>query len=188
MAGNGGFRAALDAQIEALSPRDRRLLAGLIVFFGLAMSGGIVWMARSLVDDKASRVRVAKDNLEIIQAIADEYDLAEQKIARAEERLKQFENQPGSAYLESVARNNGVIDQLTVNQQGTEALGTLRQTNFRADLKRVNLQQTLEFLHEIETSGYPITVTMARFKATGPAEAKVIDLTMELASYQMEGK
>lgn len=182
----GGLRLAVETQIEAMAPRDRMLLAGLIGFFSIVFVLGLVWLVRGAVDDKAARVRSAKDNLEVIQAMADKYDLAAQKIKRGEERMLQFKGQPASAYLESVARNNGVIDSLTVNQQGSDLVGTLRQTQYRAELKRVPLEQAVNFLHELETSGYPASVTLARFKATGPAGTKVIDLTLELLCYEIE--
>jgi hypothetical protein len=184
---NGGLRMAIEAQLDAMSPRDRMLLSGLLSFFSLVFVLGLVWLVRGAVEDKASRVRTAKDNLEVISAMADEYDLAQQKIKRGEERLQQFKGQTASAYLESVARNNGVIDSLTVNQQGSDVVGTLRQTQYRAELKRVPLEQATNFLHEVETSGYPASVTLARFKASGTPGAKVIDLTLELLCYEIEG-
>lgn len=182
----GGLRAAIEGQLEAMSPRDRFLLSGLVVFFSFVMVFALVWVVRGAVEDKAARVRSAKDDLEIIQATADEYDLAQQKIKRAEERLGQFQNQPASAYLETVARTVGVIDSLTVNQLGSEVSDSMRQTNFRAELRKVPLENAVGFLHQIETSGYPANVSVARFKASGAPGSKVIDLTIELVAFQME--
>lgn len=181
----GGIRAAIEAQIDTLSPRDRALLSGLITFFSLVFVVALVWLIRGAVEDKAQRVRAAKGDLAIIQATADEYDLAQQKIHRATERLGQFQNQPLSAYLETVARNVGVIDSLTVNQLGSDDVGTMKKTTYRAELRKVPLENAVGFLHELETSGYPATVSVARFKASGAPGVKVIDLTIELVSYQL---
>lgn len=182
----GGLRAAIEGQLEAMSPRDRFLLSGLVAFFSLVFAALLIWVVRGAVEDKASRLRSAKDDLEIIQATADQYDIAEQKIARAKERLGQFQNQPASAYFETVARTTGVIDSLTVNQLGSDVTDGMRQTNFRVELRRVPPQNAIGFVHQVETSGYPANVTVARFKASGAPGAKVIDLTLELVAYQME--
>lgn len=184
--GSGGLRGAIEAQVELMSPRDRKLLAGLVLFVGFLLTVGFVLFTRGLVNDKAERVRSAKNDLEILQAMADNYQEAALKVSRAETRLTQFKGQPASAYLEKVARDNSVIEQLTVNQQGTELVGTMRQTTFRAELKKVSVQSAIEFLYDFETSGYPAKVTLARFKPSGTPGEKIIDVSLELVSYQVE--
>jgi type II secretory pathway component PulM len=182
---SGGLRAALEAQVESMSPRDRKLLAGLFVFFAVVICGGAIWYARGVLDAKAKTVRNTKDNVVLFQAMAEQYEQDSEKIAKAEQSLSQYKGQPASAYLEKAAQTAGVRDAFTVTQQGSEVVGSLRQTTYRVELRNVPLESVVGYIHDIETSGYPLSVDLARLKASGGPEGKVISLTLELVSYQL---
>jgi hypothetical protein len=183
----GRIRGAIDAQIENLSPRDRKLLLGLVAFVSIVGFGFLLLFVRGAVDDKASRVRTAKDNLEMIEAMTVEYVSAAEKVKRGEERLERFGNESLSAYIERVAREKGLEQNLTgVSPQDSEVVGSIRQTGYRVDMKKIPLESALDFVYEIETSGYPLSVELARFKTVMQSGEKVIDLTLDLVAYQLE--
>jgi type II secretory pathway component PulM len=183
----GGLRGAVEAQLESMTPRDRKLLTGLIAFVCLVAVLITAFSLRSSLADRAARVRASKDNLELIQMMADEYTVAAATIEKAEARLAQYENQPTSSFIEKTARDTGVQEQLTaVNEQGSEVTGTLRATSYRVELKKVSLQAATEFIHALETSGYPLSVELARFKTVTVSGDRQLDVTLELKSFQVE--
>ena len=117
----GGVFGAVQAQLDQLSSRDRKLLAGLMAFFGLLFVGFVAWSLRGNLNDKASRVVAQKDVLEAMQDMQQDYLLAAARIEKANERLKTYGDKSLSAYLEETARKVDAGDELSVNRQQTEA-------------------------------------------------------------------
>jgi type II secretory pathway component PulM len=187
-AAGGGLRAAMEAQLDAMTPRDRKLLAGLVVFFGLVLSTFVVISVRGTLSGEQQRLDAAEDTLQLVELMAAEHANASAKIAAAEERLKQYKGQPASAFLERVAGEAGLREQFTVTQQGSEDVDGLKQTSFRVELRKVQIRSATEFVHAVETSGYPITVDLARFRTAtlSGTEGKVIDLTLELTAFTLD--
>lgn len=183
----GGLRGAVEAQLESMSPRDRKLLVGLLAFVSILVLAIVIVMARSSIEARASRVRMAKDNLDLLQAMATEYEVADQKIARAEERLAEYKGQPLSAYMEKTAREMQLQEQLaSVNPQDSEVVGNLRQTSYRVELKKVPLENALAFVSELEMGGYPLAIDLARLRTVNVAGEKMFDVTLEVVAYQLE--
>jgi type II secretory pathway component PulM len=182
----GGLRTAVEAMLDTLTPRDRKLLMGLAGFFSIVIVAVMWFTLRGALEDKASKVRTAKDNLELVQAMNEEYLIAAHQIEQSESRIRQYQDTAMSAYVESVARTTGVQEQLmAVNEQGSEDVGTLRQTQYRVDLKKVSLQSAVEFVDELERSGYPLHVDVAKFKTISVAGEKQIDLSLELIGFTL---
>src|SRR5690348_14771742 len=99
-----GPRAVIERQLDALSPRDRKLLVGLVLGFVFVLTGGFWWVLHHALEDKASRVRDAKEKLEHVQKLDEEVAAAAQTIAAQEDRLKQYAHQPVTAFIEDLAK------------------------------------------------------------------------------------
>ena len=56
-----GPLAFVDRTLDGLSPRDRKLLVGLVLFFGATLTFGYCWVIRGFLTDRASRVVEAKE-------------------------------------------------------------------------------------------------------------------------------
>jgi type II secretory pathway component PulM len=180
----------LASQWEAMSPRDRKMLGGLIAFFATVAVGVTLFVLKGIVDDQAQRVTDAQDALDVLTVMAEEYQTANQKLKAGESDLSKYADKPMSAYLEQVARDNSLSENLTaVNEQGTEIVGKLRQTRYKVELKKLPFDKRygLDFLHEIESSGYPLRVDLARFKTVMVSGEKQMDMTLELTGFQLDG-
>lgn len=186
MAGSDGITAAIRNQYEAMSPRDRRLLAGLAGFFALVFCLLLYFVLSGALDDKASRVRAQKDALELIQVAAAEYNDAAQRIEAAEARLRRYQGQNFKPFVEQEASKLGV-QMGPITDQGSEVLGSVKQTTFKVELKKMELEVCLDFLHALETSGYPLHVEMAKFKRITSREEKLINLTLEVVAFSLVG-
>jgi len=183
---SGGVFGLVEAQLDSLSPGDRKLLAGLLGFFGILFVIIVALTLRGRLNDKASRVMDQKESLQAIQSLAEEYTLAAARIDAAEKRLNEFGDQPLSAYLEKTAASIGVAEELSVNKQQTEVVGGVEQTKYKVDLRRVAYDLSLNFVYDIETSGYPLRVDSARFKAVTYKGEKMVSLTLELTTYSLQ--
>jgi len=165
--------------LSSLSPRDRRILIYAAGFFGVLGVSLLVLTLKGRLDDKASRVRTAKDTLEVLYVMEAQYLEAAQRIEASEERLKEYEGQRLPAFIESMAAQSDVRDLLRqVDDQGTETVGNVKQTTYKVVLKKVPLAGALDFLYDVETAGYPLQVERAVFTTVFVSGEKMVDLEL----------
>lgn len=176
-----GPMALIERQFEALSPRDRKLLVGLLLFFVLLFVGGFWYLLDGALESKASRVRDAKEKLVAVQALEAEYQAASAQFTAQEDRLRQYSNQPVSAFIEELAKEHDLSEALNaVRNNKSEEVGDLLQTRHTIELKKAPQESLYRFLHGLETSGYPAKVEQATFKVVYVKKEKMMDLTLEL--------
>jgi type II secretory pathway component PulM len=184
-----GISAWVERQLEALSPRDRRLLAGLVGFGALAFAFGVWWVLSGMLSEMGTRVRSSNEKLAQIMAMKAELDEANERLAAQEGRLAQFRSQPVGAWVERLAATHGVQNELrSVDETGREDEGALQQITYKVELKKAPYDPMLEFLYGLESSGYPAQIEVATIKSsTGKDKTKVYDLTLEIVVYQVGG-
>ncbi len=176
-----GPMAFVERQLETLSPRDRKLLVGLFLFFGMVFVGGLWYFLHGVLDDKASRVRDAKSRYAEMQMMQGEYRQASAQLAAQESRLLEFQKEPVTAYVERMATKHGIVEQLRdVSTQGSENVGRLVQTRYTVRLQKAPQEALYRFLYELETSGFPATVDQANFKVSYVKREKFMDLNLDL--------
>ncbi len=181
-----GPMALVERQLEMLSPRDRKLLVGMLLFFTVVFVGGFWYILNSLLDDKASRVRDAKAAFAVVQELEREYEQAAAQFRAQEDRLREPKEKPVTAWVEELASKHGITEQLrAVNQQSSEIVGDVARTRYKVEIKRATQEPLYRFLHELETSPYPAMVEQATFKVTTVKKEKFMDLTLELVVLSM---
>lgn len=185
------LRSTAESQLEKLSPRDKKLLAGLAMFFGMGalalLTMTLVGLQRSMEAD----VRDAKATLETVRARQVEYDTAKATLDAQEARLSQFKGTALSAHVEKLADELGIKDGLRDAQRSevveTEGLG-VQQTKWKVVLKGRTYDEAVNFLLRLENSGYPLKVETARFRATTVKREPAVDLTLDLYTYDLVEK
>lgn len=178
---------AIGDQLEAMSSRDRNLLAGTAMFMAVVVVGLITWTLLGLLDNEAARVREAKENLAVIQLLKEDYLVEAARIEAAEAKLKEYGAQAVTAFVEQIALREGVAEGLTaVPEVSREVVGSIRTTGYKMELKKVSLQGAVGFLHSLETSEFPIRVKSATFKTVLVRREKLIDMNLELLAYSFE--
>lgn len=177
----------IEGVVETLSPRDRKLLGGL----ALSLSVGFVillWTTLyNVLQDRAGRVRDAKTQLGEALALQEAYVSAAAVLRAQEGRLRQHAGTPVTAFVEKLASEAELSGALkSVNERGKpEQVGSISQATWTIDLLKAPLDAIVEFVFELETSGYPIAVQEATFKASGKPGAKVIDLKLDVVVYEV---
>ncbi len=173
--------------LESLSPRDRNLLAGLIAFFSLAFVGILLWTLNGWLNSRAQTIADYKGKYELLVVMQQEYADAHQKVLDWELEAKKHTGKTPSSFLEETATKDGVREALTVSKQGTEdSTGGGKETRYKVVLKRVPLQDSVAFLYDLETSGYPMGIETADFKVHHVKGEKMITLTLETIHYEYE--
>jgi len=178
--------AAAERQLELMSVRDRKLFMGLIAFATFAGLLMLVVTLKSSLDDKASRVRLAKENLVMAQQFQGEFRAAAAQLADQENRLRQYTTQPISAKIEAIASQRGVLEQLrSVNENGSEIVGNIKQTSYSVDFKGMPIESAIGFLYDLETDPYPVSVNMADMKVSKSRDGKTMSLTLEVVVFKL---
>ncbi len=175
-----GPSAFVERQLEALSPRDRKMLAALFVFFGLMFLSAFGYTVWSLLAAKSAHVIEVKEALIEMQQAQVDYRQAEATFSAHEDRLRNKE--PLSAFLEGLAQKHEVSEQLkNINAQGQpEVVGSLSQQRYTVEIKKAPQENLFRLLHDLETSGYPASVEQAVFKSQATKEGNMMTLTLEL--------
>jgi type II secretory pathway component PulM len=182
----GPIRTRFNELVGNMSPRDRRLFAGLVVtvLLGAVLTAG--WLARGYLADLRSRVEDREQTLALINGLAGDYSNASDDIARIEEELRKNAGQDLSAFMEKSAQKVGISDNLKgVRERSVRTEGNLEEKSFNVDLDKVALAQVTSFLYEVETAGYPLRVRSIRVKASGAAGARLLTVAMEVSAFRL---
>ncbi len=178
---------SISEQLDNLSARDRTLLLGLVGFMMIVATGLLFFVLRSQLDNKAAQVLAAKNDLQTLTVMQEAYLSAAVEAKQTEARLRKHKSQAVDAFIEKIASDTDVRDVLSaVNQQSSEAMGNIRQTQHKVQLKKSSLEGVVNFIHALETSGFPLKIDNAHLKTVFFKGEKTLDLTLELTSYALE--
>ena len=175
-----GPTAFVARQLDALSPRDRMLLVGLLGFGAALFVGVFGYGAYSLLDSKASAVKEVKKQVAEMQVLQQKYRAGADTFEAHEEALRT--KQPVSTFIEGLASKHQITDQLSnINAQGTpEVVGTLSQQRYTVEIKKAPQENIFRFLYDLETSGYPASVEQAVFSRQATKDGVTLSLTLDL--------
>jgi hypothetical protein len=184
-----GPSAFIERQLESLSPRDRKLLIGLVSFMAIVFVSVLWYSLYSVLNDKVSRVRETKSQLEAVRILDAERRAAMTKLESAEARLAQYKGKRVSAHIEEVAQKRDIpqehVDGIKKVGSGSEQVGKVKQTTYKVDLKGLDYSDAYGFIYELETSGYPVHVQTADFRKTFVKKEKKLNVTLELVVFEL---
>ena len=177
----------IEAQAESLSPRDRKLLAGMAFFFGLVgllvFCGTLLSLQRSL-DDQVVKAELALGDLQTQQVA---YDIANAQLTAQKERVKQHTGTALSAHVEKIAQDLGVSEGLrdaprseTITENG------VAMTKWKVTLKGRSYEEAMRFLIALESSDYPVRVEITRLKQVNVKREIAVDLTLDVITFKLE--
>lgn len=179
--GRSWMPAVVERQLEALSPRDRKLLVGLVLFGLVLGTGGFWYLLHHALEDKASRVRAAKETYAKVEALEAEYREADARFVAQKDRLDEYAKQPVTAWIEDLANKHELGGAFSgVSQKGSEEVGDITQVRYGVEIKRAPQEVLYRFLHDLETSGFPARVETASFKVATVKKEKVMDMSLEI--------
>jgi type II secretory pathway component PulM len=176
----------LSDQLDALSPRDRKLLAGMFLFFGLAFVFVVFFGMNRTLSSNAETITKKKLALLRIQGFHQRSLVAEARLEAAEEKLREYGNQPASAFLERAATQVEVREQFSVEKQGTEIDGNLQRTRYRVELNRVPIDLSLNYVYDIEVSDYPLEIESASWRIQERGGERLASVTIEIVTFALE--
>lgn len=169
---------------EGLSPREQMLvgvaggaLALTLLYLGLVMP------VLGLAGRGSDRVASAEQQLGVMTRLAREYAELDARLSGVEARIRaQRGRQNIRTLLESLAQQTGVrIDSMEERQAGKS--DHYVETKVEVMLKHVTLNQTVKYLHAIETSPEQLSVKSLRVKGRQD-QSQLLDVTFAVSSFQ----
>lgn len=177
--------ASLEASFDGLSARDRKLFIALVAFFALVLVGGGAFFMRNKLNALQAQVDSRRAALNAIRAQQSEYTEARARLDEIEEELKKHEGTPVSSFVERAASSAQIRDNLSgIKESGTQQIGNLQQLQHRIELSRVELPKLLDFLYELEGTGYPLRIKDASIKVVRVSGANMMNVSLDVASYR----
>jgi type II secretory pathway component PulM len=172
--------------VASMTPRDRRLFVGLVVFVYVAVVGGVFWLGRSQLRDLQGRVSDREETLTLVKALAADEAEGREQVRVIEEELKRNATQDLPSFMEKSTQNLGMSAQLLgVREKGTTTEGTLEEKTYGVELSKLSLQQLVDFLHEVETNRYPLKIRSTKVKTQTIAGQKVLNVSLEVSAFRL---
>ncbi len=176
----------INRQFESMSSRDRKLLAGMMIFFSSIFVLALLFTLNSWLDDRAATIAQQKDKYEMLLVLREQYAAAHDEVLVAQKTAEQYKGKTPSSFLEETASKVGIRDALTVSKQGAQdEAGSVKSTGYKIVLKRISLEESVNFLYDVETSGYPVSVDSAVFKTSKVRGEKVLTVTLDAMHYEI---
>ena len=182
----GAIRGRFEEAVGTLSARDRRLLGGMAVLVTMFMLGGGGWLASGRLSDIHMRIGEKEHTLMLLKSMKGDQESAAAQVERIEEALRQNAGRDLSAFVEQSAQNAGMAGNLqSVREKGATTDGNLEEKTYQAEISKVSLQQLNDFLHALETGGYPLRVQNLKVRTATSAGQKVLNATLEISAYRL---
>ncbi|MCB9793446.1 MAG: type II secretion system protein M [Alphaproteobacteria bacterium] len=186
---SGAFAPLLnrvEAMLDGLSPRDRKLLGGLVTFAVLLIVLGGAYLMVSTLDSVERKIAERTGDLQYVRLQQAEYEASQETIQKIEEELRSHQGTPFSAFVERTATEAQVKEQLNgINPSSESRIGNLEQKNYKVEFSRVEIAKFFKFLETLETSGYPLRITNASFKTAKTGDQKLLNVNLEIAAFKL---
>jgi len=171
-----------------LAPRERLLVS----IVGALLAVAIVWLGVVMpllgaADAVEERVATAEQRLELMKRLRREYDEVGQRLASVEERIRKGGRGNLRTNLERIAKQANVKIE-SMEPQASPSNETYREAKVEVTLKQVGLNESIRYLHEIESAQQVLSVKALRMRSRSDGKAapgsNLLDVTFTVSSFQ----
>jgi len=173
----------LRTAFDDLSERERILvsivgvlLAALVIYFG------VIRVSLGLRDDAERRLEQADQQLTVMARLRREFDDVNSRLTSVEQRIQANPRGNLRTTLESLAQSSAVKVE-SMQPQATPSNDRYRETKVEVELKEVTLEQTVNYLHQIESSEQVLSVKSLRMR-TRKDKPSFLDVTFTVSSFE----
>ncbi|MSP54542.1 MAG: hypothetical protein EXR69_02895 [Myxococcales bacterium] len=171
--------------VATMSPRDRWLFTGLVVMVYGSLLGGVWYFGNQMLRDARSRIDDNEQSYAMLSGLASDQVAGAADVERIEAELKRNSGTELSTFVEKAAQKTGIASGLQVRERDTADDGNLESKTFSVEVTKVTLQQVKDFLYELESTGYPLKVTGARFKTVTQTGVKMLNVSLDVTGYKL---
>jgi type II secretory pathway component PulM len=179
-------RARFGQAVSSMSPRDRKLLVGLVIFGVACLLGGVWWFGSKELADVRSRVSDREGTLETVRSLLQTEAGARSEAEKIEDQLRKNAGEDLPSFVEKTASKAGVSASLSgVREKEQSVDGNLEERRYSVELKQLTLQQLTDLLYALETAGYPLKVRSMKTRTVTASGAKALNVTLEISAYRL---
>ncbi|MFT5444269.1 MAG: type II secretory pathway component PulM [Myxococcota bacterium] len=175
--------ASLAKAWSDLSSRERALVgsAGAITAFAVLFVG-IIQPIAAFAGGVEARVEAAEQQLLAMNRLRRQYDVVQGSLSEVEERIRgNHEKRNLLTLLESLASSSSVkVD--SMEERKAQDNERFKETRVEVRLKSVSMQDTVSYLHAIESSDQLLTVKSLRIKNRSD-RSKLLDVTFNVSTF-----
>ncbi|MDG1481708.1 MAG: hypothetical protein P8R54_19085 [Myxococcota bacterium] len=172
--------------LASMSSRDRTMFIGLVIFAGVLVVGSGAYLMNRSISGLESRIDSQEHTLQIMKAMASDYEESSEKSAQIEKELASNTNNDLSAFLEKSAKTTGIDDRLdAVKEKSTSSDGVLQEKLYAVSLSKLELTELSEFIYEIETAGFPLKILTMKVKTRSKKGEKTLSVDLDIAAYTL---
>jgi len=169
-----------------MSPRDRKLLTGLLVVGVVALIGGSGWWVNGRLNDMQTRLDDRSETLRLIGVMAEDEKLNAEKAGQIEAELKRHSGTDLSTYMEQTAEKVGVRDRLdSVKEKQAIVDGNLEEKLYAVALSKLTVTEMSKLVKELESNGYPLKVRSLKLKTRNSGDEKLIDMNLDISAWRV---
>jgi type II secretory pathway component PulM len=173
----------LRAAFDDLSERERILVSIVgVLLVVLVFYFGIIESSFGLRGDAQRRLTQAEQRLTVMSRLRREFDDVNERLTSVEQRIQSSTRGNLRTTLESLARASQVKVE-SMEPQATPSDDRYRETKVEVALKQVTLQQTVSYLHQIESSDEVLSVKSLRMR-TRKDRPDFLDVTFTVSTFE----
>jgi type II secretory pathway component PulM len=173
----------LRVAFDDLSQRERILVSvvgALLVV--VAVYFGVIQAALGMRSRAESRLAQAEQQIAAMARLRQEYDDINARLTAVEQRIQSGTRGNLRTTLESLAQASRVKVE-SMEPQATPSNDRYRETKVEVQLKEVTLEQTVSYLHQIESSEQVLSVKTLRMRTRNDRPG-LLDVTFTVSSFE----
>ncbi len=174
---------------NTLSRRDRRLMVFMVVSITLFVGYFVVTGIRSRVDRLETTVATKQRDLDTIRMMVGSLEENRTLIAELEEQLAGYSDFSVSGFLESTGEQIKISDNIKgINDQGEESGEFFAEHRYEVVIKKVSLEQLVNYLYKIQSAPQPLRVERLVVRAnTRNREELNVNVNVVFSKLNQEG-
>ena len=174
---------------NTLSRRDRRLMVFMVVSITLFVGYFVVTGIGSRVDRLETTVATKQRDLDTIRMMVGSLEENRSLIAELEEQLAGYADFSVSGFLESTGEQIKISDNIKgINDQGATEGEFFAEHRYEVVLKKVSLEQLVNYLYKIQSAPQPLRVERLVVRAnTRNREELNVNVDVVFAKLNQEG-
>ncbi len=176
----------IEAILQGMNPRDRKLLLGLVLVVVLVFYGGAFWLMSGYLDDLDQDVDTRHATLAFLASEGAGYHDTRQQAEQIEEQLREQAGKRLSSYLEKAAEKSDIKDQLDkVDEKSVVAIGDLETERVEVSISKVTLEQLANFLYEVEAGDFPLRIQSTNVRVKKSRDGRLLNVKFDIDAFRL---
>lgn len=176
----------LEAILQGMNARDRKLLLGLVLVVVLVIYGGVAWLMVGQLNELDEDVDTRQSTLAFLATEGAGYDNTRLQAEQIEQQLREQAGKSLSSYLEKAAEKSDIKAQLDkVDEKSVVAIGDLETQRVEVTVSKVTLEQLANFLYEVEAGDFPLRIQSTNVRVKKSRDGRLLNVKFDIDAFRL---